>query len=156
VSEYISECTRRVKESIKELEAAGLKVNHLEISVDVWAFIQMGGINQTPGFNNFYGLPVKRLQNKTDHIKAVDKTTLVNWTVYHNQPELPVPPEQEVIFTCHEFLGDDLTGHSFKDADFQNVLDWVVARTAAAGHDDYPEMFLRNENDPISTVCYFI
>jgi len=71
MSAYITQCMMRAKQSVADLRATGKEPTALEISSDVWTFINMGGINMFPGQKIFFGLEVLERDDLQDHIKAV-------------------------------------------------------------------------------------
>lgn len=71
MSPYINQCMLRAKQSVEELRATGKEPTALEISSDVWTYINMGGINIFPGQKIFFGLEVLEMSHLEDHIKAV-------------------------------------------------------------------------------------
>jgi len=70
-SEYIEQATMRALESIEKLTKEGKKPTGLELSSDVWAFIQIGGFNHFPTKKIFIGLEVIEREDLKDHIRAV-------------------------------------------------------------------------------------
>ena len=70
-SEFVDRCLERALISIGKLEKSGKKAVALEISSDVWLFINCGGINMFPGQKIFAGLKVIERDDLTDHVEAV-------------------------------------------------------------------------------------
>jgi len=70
-SEYIKQCSSRAFESIQMIKNQGLEPKYLEISSDIWAMINIGGINMFPGKKIFAGLEVIERDDLTDHIQVI-------------------------------------------------------------------------------------
>jgi hypothetical protein len=71
MSEYVDQCFIRAMESIDKVKDSGQIPTELEISSDVWSFINMGGINMFPGKKIFAGLNVIEREDLKDYIQAV-------------------------------------------------------------------------------------
>jgi len=71
MSQFNQECREKALESIEQLKATGVEPTGLEISENIWTFIQMGGFNMFPGKKIFAGLHVRVITECEDRIEAV-------------------------------------------------------------------------------------
>ena len=70
-SEYVNQSYKRAFESITEMKKSGKEPVALELSSDVWTFINMGGISMSPGELSFAGLEVIIREDLENHIQAI-------------------------------------------------------------------------------------